>query len=177
MHQAVSLEATSSQAHLALGFVSVWQKHYDRAISEAQHAIALNPNDAEGYAALGDILNYAGRPAEVRGVMEQAMRLDPHYPAEYLSNIGRAYFLLGQHEEAISILRRVVIRNPDYGPAHVRLTMLYSELGRRAEAQAELAEVVRIYPRLSLEHYRRAPYKDLAVMERYMNGLRQAGLT
>jgi len=176
VHQAVSLDATSPQAHLALGFVYVWQKHYDRAIAEAQQAIALNPNDAEGYAALGDILNYAGRPAEVRELMEQAMRLDPHYPAEYLSNIGRACFLLGQHEEAIALLRRVVIRNPEYGPAHVRLTILYSELGRLAEAQAELAEVVRIYPRLSLEHYRRAPYKDPAVMERYMNGLRKAGL-
>ena len=176
VHQAVSFDTTSAQAHLALGYIYVWQKHYEQAIAEARQAIALNPNDAEGYAALGDILNYAGRPAEVREVMEHAMRLDPHYPAEYLSNIGRAYFLLGQHAEAIALLHRVVIRNPEYGPAHVRLTILYSELGRLAEAQAELAEVVRIYPRLSLEHYRRAPYKDLAVMERYMNGLRQAGL-
>jgi adenylate cyclase len=176
VHQAVSFDDASPMAHLALGFVYVWQKQYDHAIAEAQQAIALNPNDAEGYAALGDILNYAGRPAEVRDLMEQAMRLDPHYPAEYLSNIGRAYFLLGQHEEAIAILRRVVIRNPDYGPAHVRLTILYSELGRAAEAQAELAAVVRIYPLLSLEHYRRAPYKDPAVIERYMNGLRKAGL-
>jgi len=80
VHQAVSLDATSSQAHLALGFVSVWQKHYDQAIAEAQQAIALNPNDAEGYAALGDILNYAGRPAEVREVMEHAIRLDPIIP-------------------------------------------------------------------------------------------------
>ena len=53
---------------------------------------------------------------------------------------------------------------------------LYSGLGRLVEAQAELAEVVRIYPRLSLEHYRRGPYKDPAVIERYMNGLRKAGL-
>jgi hypothetical protein len=73
------------------------------------------------------------------------------------------------HEEANGILRRVLIRNPDYCPAHVRLTILYSESGWMAEARAELAEVVRIYPRLSLELSTRAvqkPCGHAAVYER-----------
>ena len=46
-----------------------------------------------------------------------------------------------------------------------------------AQAQAEVAEVLRISPRASLEDQReRMPFKDQAVSERYLDSLRKAGL-
>ncbi|MBI3801408.1 MAG: tetratricopeptide repeat protein [Deltaproteobacteria bacterium] len=50
-------------------------------------AIALDPNDADGYVTLGVILAFAERPEEAIGLIEKAMRLNPHYPVSYLSNL------------------------------------------------------------------------------------------
>jgi adenylate cyclase len=71
----------------------------------------------------------------------------------------------------------VVARNPDYGPAYVNLTICYAYLGRQQEAEAELAKVLRLWPTYSLEIERQSmPYKNPADLERYLDGLRKAGL-
>ena len=48
-------------------------------------------------------------------------------------------------------------------PAHLHLATIYSRLGREEEARAEVAEILRISPKFSLEVLRqRFPYKDPA---------------
>ena len=69
------------------------------------------------------------------------------------------------------------IRNPDYLPAHSELLVAYSESGHEAEARAEAAEILRLSPNFSLEGMRqRLPFKDQAELERFLDGLRKAGL-
>jgi adenylate cyclase len=105
------------------------------------------------------------------------MRLNPHYPASYLYNLGIAYYLAGQYQEAIAALKGALIRNPDLQPAHLVLAATYSELDRDEEARTEVAEVLRINPTFSLEVNRqRLPYKDPGQLERYLAALRKAGL-
>ncbi len=105
------------------------------------------------------------------------MRLDPHYPPTYLNYLGRACFAMGKYEEAIAALKRCITSSPDFLSPHLVMAGIQSELGRKEEAQAEVAEVLRISPRASLESQReRAPFKDQAVLERYLEALRKAGL-
>jgi len=60
---------------------------------------------------------------------------------------------------------------------HLNLAVIYSEMGREEEARAEAAEVLRINPNFSLEVARQVlPIKDPADLERYLAGLRKAGL-
>ena len=88
-----------------------------------------------------------------------------------------AYCLTRQYDEAIVTLKAAIIRNPDHLPLHLHLTVSYSELGRDAEARAELAEMLRLSPKLSLEGVRRVmAFKDPAALERYLTALRKAGL-
>jgi hypothetical protein len=62
-------------------------------------------------------------------------------------------------------------------PGHLMLAAVYSELGKEAEAQAEVAEVLRLNPKFSLEvHRQRMPIKDPVVLERQIAALRKAGL-
>ncbi len=57
------------------------------------------------------------------------------------------------------------------------LAAVYSEIGQTAEAQKEVAEVLRLNPKFSLEvHKQRMPIKDPAVLERHIAALRKAGL-
>jgi adenylate cyclase len=74
-------------------------------------------------------------------------------------------------------LKKVSARNPDFGPARANLVVCYAHLGRQQEAEAELAKVLQLWPTWSLEIERQtAPYKNPADLERYLEGLRKAGL-
>ncbi len=68
--KAVSLNDSLAQAHQVLGQVYFYKKQRDQAIAESERAIASDPNYADGYANLGIILAYAGRPEEGIGWVE-----------------------------------------------------------------------------------------------------------
>jgi adenylate cyclase len=175
--QAVALDDSLPLAHWALSRASLWKKQHDQAIAEAERAIALDPNEADGYARLGTPLSFAGRPEEALGLIEKAMRRNPHYPPVYVFGLGHSYHLMGRYEEAIAAFKKALTRNPNDSPAHQFLAAIYSELGREEEARAEVAEILRISPNFSLEVLRqRLPYKDPADLERFLDGLRKAGL-
>ena len=175
--KAVGLDDSLPLAHTYLGMAYAWKSRYASAIAEAKQAIALDPNFAEGYARLGYILGVADRPDEAVGVIKKAMSLDPHYPFVYLLFLGQSYELLRRYEDAVAALKKCINRNPDVLSAHRLLAVIYSELGQKEEAQAEVAEVLRISPGASIEGQReRTPHKDQAVAERYLRALRKAGL-
>ncbi|MGE0825266.1 MAG: tetratricopeptide repeat protein, partial [Candidatus Binatia bacterium] len=163
--------------HRLLGTVSVWKKQYEQAIAEGKRAIALDPNDADGYVTLGEILRFAGRPEEGIELIEKAMRLNPQYPAMYLVTLGINYRVAGRYEEALTPLKRFRTLNPNVWHVQANLAACYAELGRLEEAQTEVAELQRLAPNFSLEVYKQfLPYKDPAGVERFLAGLRKAGL-
>jgi adenylate cyclase len=177
-HQALALDDSLPAPHAALGYVYLWKdRQYPQGIAELQKAVSLAPNNADVYFALVEGLNFAGRHAEALAPIHKAMRLNPHYPANYPFNLGWAYQGTGQVEEALAAYKRAVNLNPDFPAIHLRLADLYSELGREAEARAEAAEVLRISPNFSVEAFRQNDvYADRARFERLVANLRKAGL-
>jgi len=87
--KAITLDDSLPQAHRLLGEVYLRKKQHDQALAEVERALALNPNDADGYIDLGVILFYTGPPQEGLRMVEKAMRLNPHYPAFYLNTLQR----------------------------------------------------------------------------------------
>jgi adenylate cyclase len=175
--RAITLDESLPLSHAILAEVYLHKKQHEKAIAEQEKTITLSPNDADGIAGLGGILTWAGRPEETIGLVKKAMRLNPMYPTEYLWNLGHAYYLMGRYEEAIETLKRARDRNPDYVPVHAYLTASYSEIGREEEARAQAAEVVRLSPQTSIKDWRpRLPYKDQAVLDRFIEALRKAGM-
>jgi tetratricopeptide (TPR) repeat protein len=157
--------------------VYVFKMQHDQAIGEGERAIALDANDADSYVSLGGALAFAGRPEEGIELIEKAMRLNPHYPPRYLNFLGLAYLTARQYEEAIVPLKKAVTLSLNFAPARGNLAICYAELGRLEEAQAEATEYLRINPPLLLERVKQnVPYKDPADLERYVDGLRKAGL-
>jgi adenylate cyclase len=175
--KAVALDDSLSGAHRILGAVYAFNKQHDLAIDEAPRAIALAPNDADGYETLGWILTYVGRPEEGVGSIKKAMRLNPWYPINYIGSLGWAYRMAGRYEEAIVPLKKVLTLAPNMAIAHLNLSACYAELGRLEEAQAEMAEALRLNPTFSLEKARQMyPFKDPADLERFLAAWSKAGL-
>jgi adenylate cyclase len=175
--RAVALNASSSVAHVALGWAALLNNQYIQAEAEVERSLALNPGTVDLYAGAAGILNWVGRPAEAIGLMEQTLRLNPRLSSLYFLFLGQAYYLLGRTAEAIAPLQRILRVYPHRIDTHLLLAAVYSELGQEAEAQAEGAEVLRLNPNFSLEvHRQRMPIKDPVVLERHLEALRKAGL-
>jgi TolB-like protein/class 3 adenylate cyclase/tetratricopeptide (TPR) repeat protein len=175
--KAINRDDSDASAYRVLSMIYLWKdRQHEQAIAAAEKAIALDPNNASGYTALAETVKFAGRPEEVIKLMETAMRLNPRYPAYYLFQSGSSYYYIGRYEEALALLKRAVTRMPNHMPTHQYLAAIYTELGRKEEAQAELAEILRISPNHSLNGMARYPYKDPAYLERLRDHLRKAGL-
>jgi len=85
--------------------------------------------------------------------------------------------MVGRYEEAIVQYKKALKLEPDDLFIHLGLAHIYVKLERDKEAQAEAAEVLRIHPKFSLEHYAKTlPFKDQSVVDDTIARLRKAGL-
>ncbi|MFN0316197.1 MAG: adenylate/guanylate cyclase domain-containing protein [Burkholderiales bacterium] len=175
--KAVALDAILSEAHVVFGWSSLWKKQHDTAIAELERAVSLDQNSDWANSFFAETLNFAGRPDEAIAYSKKSMRLDPNYPPWVAFCLAHSYYLLRRNDEAVAGLQDSLRRHPNFLPARRMLAAFYGELGREKEAQAELSEILRISPGASLELWRaRLPYKNPADLERFVAGLRKAGL-
>ena len=175
--KALAMDDSIASAHSLLGSIYLVKLEFEKAIAEAERAVVLNPNGAQGIFVFGGILGHAGRWEESVTYAKKAIRLDPVPDIFKHFILGRAYFMLGRYDESIVIWKKALEMNPDYVPAHAFLAACYSSIGRDVEAGAEAKEVIRINPKFSVEsHAKILPYKNKADIEREVEAFRKAGL-
>ena len=175
--RAVALDPQLPVANWTLTLANLWMRRHDEALRAAEALLASNPNDAEGYNALGMILHYVGRSDEALSCFERAMALNPLAPGMWLHFQGQAYFQLGRYEEAAAVLKRRIFRTPETDASRALLAAAYGQMGRLDEAREQWREALRVNPGYSLEHRRKVlPYKNPADFEAVVDGLRKAGV-
>ena len=169
----IRLDRLDAHAFAALGFAHLYSKHIDEALADYGHALALNPNDADVITQYGDALTYAGHPDRAIPNYERAMRLNPFYPDWYLWCLAEAYDALGRAEDVVMTLQRM--QHPEQ--AGQLLAANLAHLGQNAEAQALASGILRGHPEYRVSVWAdRMPYRDRAVLDRLVAGLRAAGL-
>jgi adenylate cyclase len=176
--RAVELNDQAPVSHMALAAALLWRRDYEGALAESSRMMALDPNFAQGYAASGLGLTYAGRAAEALEPIAMAMRLDPHYPDMLLHFLAQANFSLGKYEIAAQQLVERIARNPGTDASRMFLASCYGHLGRAEEARAVWAELLKVNPDFSvMQRARVLPYKDPGDFQRIVDGLAKAGLS
>ena len=174
---AVELGPSDPAPHALMALVYQWRREFDAANAEADTALALHPNDAITLSDLGSMLNWAGRSEEALGVLQQAVRLDPFHPPNYLEQLGAAYYGVGDNYQCVEVANRGVALDPDYVSLHVLLVLCYAALDRQEEAQAAAAEILRIVPRFTLKAFSSyAPYTNDRELRLDVERLRKAGV-
>ncbi len=174
---AVALDDSLALARAYMAWAYLAKCDHEHAIAEGKRAIELDPNLSEGYARLGEILTMSGKPEQGVEMINQAIRLDPHYPPNYLIYLSHAHYAMGKYEDAVKMLQRCRIRVPNFLTPHRNLASLYWMSGREEEARVEVAEMLRISPRATVEGQKeRIPFKDKTLSARFLEALRQAGL-
>ena len=175
--RAVALDDNEDQAHFALAVILLWHRQHDRALAEAERCIALSPNFAHAHLAKAHILAYMGDGHRAIETLDAYRQLDPRYPAIALYFLAEAQTLLGRYEDAIASLRERLARDPNSETAYALLASCFGHLGQLDEARAAWNEVMRLAPDFSIERRRRIlPFKDPAIFENRVAGLRKAGI-
>ena len=163
----------------AVAQARLYQRRYEEATTAAERALALSPNDADSYYSMARVLTYTGSPAKALEFLENAMRLNPHYPPYYLWWIGINQFSLEQYEEAVSTYERLLERRPKSSVWIPAAANAY--LGRQQEAADLLTKYLHMrgntgpgVPAGNMLRY--FVFKDSKDADRFVNGLLKAGL-
>jgi adenylate cyclase len=176
--RAVAMDDNEAQAHCALAVILLWNRQHERALAETERSLALSPNFSHAHMAKAHTLAYMGDGQRAVETLDAYRRLDPHYPAIALYFLAEAQTLLGRYEDAIASLRERLARDPNSETANALLASCYGHLGRYDEARAAWSEVMRLAPDFSIERRRRVlPFKDPALFEARIEGLRKAGIS
>jgi len=177
---AVKLDNNDPWAHLALGCLAMLERRTAESIAAFRRAVELNPNSAFARALLGRGLAWAGRSDEAIAEVTLAIRLSPRDPQKPLFDmaIAMAHYLAGRFAEAATIATSACKLRPDiWGPRRMLCASL-ANAGRVDEARQELALLKNEHHDLSVEWVRQhVPFPTAELMERYLDGLRAAGLT
>ena len=127
------------RAYVGRGDAYYGMERYDEAIAAYQQAIALLPNFAFAYGRLAKTYLTQNKYQEAIDAANQALALDPGGDGEpYTLQIrGRAYYGLGDYNQAISDLNKVIAIHPTVMDFYYR-GIVYQANGQKQEAIQDL---------------------------------------
>lgn len=160
------------------GLVFRERGEYVKALVEAEKATEIEPSYANGQVLLATLFYYAGRPEQSIERLRVAMKINPHHPFNYTFHLGQAYFTLEDYEKAIEAFENGLESNPSAERLHVWLAAAYALAGKLDDAKWEADQVLTINPGFTISKISEAfPYKDQKDRNRFLDGLRRAGLS
>lgn len=183
LERAIELARTANQinpdipeTYWVLAFVHMERRQHDKALQYLESAVRLYPSFADGYALMGGVNTYIGRPADTVPLLRTAMRLNPRAGHLYFLLLGRAYLFLDDLEQARVNLEHAVSRNPVNLETHVYMAALHVAAGDNVAAAWEADEIRALQPEFSsrgwMETY---PMTDVRQKSRIAHALGELG--
>jgi TolB-like protein len=178
--RAIALDDCDSWGHIALGYLRMMERRTEESHAAFRRAVELNPNSAAAHGALSHGLAFAGQGHESILHAEEAIRLSPLDPdkALFFGAIAVSHYCAGRFTEAVEYSSKLLTLRPGFQGAQRMRCASLAQAGRINEAR-EFLELVRSeQPQLSLDWIRASvPYQTAELMERFLDGMRKAGLT
>jgi len=176
--RAAELDDNDPWAHLALGYADFLKRRTDHAVQEFNRALEINPNFAAAHGYLGTALAFNGQSDQAIVHSELALRMSPHDPQNAIFNVGlaAAHYLNGQFAEAISCSRNAVQQRSGWTPGHRIYCASLAQAGQLDEAHAALDRLKELQPDISIEWIAQNVQYTPGPMEKFLEGMRKAGL-
>jgi adenylate cyclase len=173
--RAVELDDGQETCLAALGFVQMCRSSFDLAEHYYTRALALNPNNPTVLANLGGLYVCLGDPAKGMDYLKEAKVVDPFFaPKWYWGQVGRAYFVTHQYDDAIAAFARYPSTRV-WGLAY--LAACYALTGNIDRSKHHAAEVLRLMPEFSISRYvSKELYRLSSDRKHLTDALRKAGL-
>ena len=170
--RAVAIDPSDGTAYRELGRVALFDRDIDLSLKHMKVAAELAPHHADLLADYADTLVHDSNFAAAEEKIDEAIRLNPVPPDEYLWTLGGIHFFRGRFEEALNALTQM--RNQD--PA-LRLMAAAAAMGGRMDlARRYRQRALELQPDFSVARWAsRMPQRDPADVDFYVEALRQAG--
>jgi len=175
----LAMKRPTGISHQVASLLDIQRRKYEKAMTEAEKAIVLNPSGFLSNHMKGYVLLYVGRPKEAIRYYKRALALDPLLPGWALFFMGVAHFTMGQFNESVDLIKRALIHYPKNSAMSCFLAAAYAHLGRDKEARDALMVFLKLYsphtPDLNeIKHV--FPFKEQKDADRLAEGLIKAGL-
>ena len=175
----LALDSQNALAHGTLGALLAFTGRLDEALAVSQGAIQLNPSSAPGHAVLATTHLFRGEPQPGIRAIEAAIRLNPNdvFLHSWVSALSALHYVAHDYARAAEVAQLAVRHAPHFPPAWRNLANALGQIGRLDEAHDALAQFLKLSAALAGEQAMRAsvPFRDEAVLQHFLEGLRKAG--
>jgi len=168
-------EALGIYAHIC----SFLEKDFESAVYYFDRSLRYNPNLAFIWGLSAATYSYIGQPDAALFRLEKYRKLAPFDPYSYIFEPVHilAYIEKGDYEEAVAIGRRAVRIAPRFSNSYKPLIAALGHLGRHDEAKIFIEQLLALEPSFTIQRFgQNYPMKDPDIRERYLTGLRLAGV-
>ena len=173
--KAIKINPGYAFAYYVKSIVLWLTKKYPEALAAAETEVALDPNSAYGYAAIGRTEALLARCEQSIAHIKQAFAYSPRDPNSgiWYAYLAFAEFCRGRLDGAIEQLNRAIYSGyPSYS-IYALLAGAEAAKGNDAEAKLALAEARRLFPQLTIKWILTETVPPPSIV---IDGLRKAGL-
>jgi adenylate cyclase len=176
--RAAELDDSDPWAHLALGYVALSKRRTDGAVDEFQRALDLNPNFAAAHGYLAMALALDGRSEEAIAHAEQAIHMSPHDPQNAIFNmtIAVAHYLASRYADAVVFGRKALQQRTQFTSGHRIYIASLAQAGKIEEAREALTRLKELFPEMTIAWIKQYVPYTAGPMEKFLDGMRKAGL-
>ena len=177
--RALALDDQDAWAQTALAAVLHVARDNVAALGACEKALDLNPNLSFAEGLLGMVHTHLGHFEEGGAHLDRAFRLSPRDPSHLWVGVARlvAALATGRYEDYLVLAKKFTEDSPNLHAGWRHLAVAYAVVDRIDEARAAVQQVLRLAPRETIESVRRtSPIALPELLERYLDGLRKAGL-
>jgi beta-barrel assembly-enhancing protease len=130
--------------------------HFDKAVSEYQKAITLNPDPAVYHADLSRCYFHLQKAEPAESSAKEALKRDPNQ-ASALMVLGRLNEHKGQYQEAVNAFKKALHHHPADPQLHLQLAQSYGKLNDEAMQAYHLGRFLRLElkPREAIREFKR----------------------
>jgi tetratricopeptide (TPR) repeat protein len=177
--RAVAFDDKDATGHAMAAMHEIFSGRHDDAIRRLRRAIELDPNSSFAHGMLGVAYTFSGEADLAIQQVQMAIRLSPRDFLNVIWHMTDAWAHLSaeRFEKAAECARQAIDWNPAFADAHGVLAAASAYLGRTTDARASLDAFTRLIPGNLADQLAARPFRRPADRERYLLGLRKAGLT
>ena len=161
-----------------LGAALTITREFQRAASMLDRALSLDPNSAWAWNRSGWLRDYLDDPETAIDQFERSLRLSPFDPMAFNCEvgIGGAHFIARRYEAAAQWMEKALRSKPSAIWVHRTLAPAYALAGELDKARDSVGELLKDYPEIRISDILQALAFSKEVLDRFAEGLRQAGL-
>ena len=179
---ALALQPDDARAHMAKAKVLFSKRQWRAAISQAEAALADDPNNADAHANRGFWNVFLGHSEDGFAGLETALRLSPRDPdlPFWQFFVCHLHSHLAQWEQAIEWCGKSVAGAPGFWVPLVDLAAANAWAGHDEEAKEAVAQLQKLYPGFTVQTWVGVHWSDDPTFnmqyQRIVEGLRKAGV-